>query len=134
MIWNVYDFFTTYAEVEGLSPEDLRGFEDTVSKHLRGADSDFHNGHGRESDTEISGRVRLTRCKNDDRASRTSQTSISSCDTPLSAAMFMLYGDEVVYLFSGSDEQYMKEYNAQYAIQWYMIKYAAEHGYKKYNF
>ena len=54
--------------------------------------------------------------------------------TPLSAAMFMTYGDEVIYLFSGSDEKYMREYNAQYAIQWHMIKYAAEHGYKKYNF
>lgn len=55
-------------------------------------------------------------------------------NTPLSAAMFMLYGDEVVYLFSGSDEQYMKEYNAQYAIQWHIIKYAAEHKFKRYNF
>lgn len=55
-------------------------------------------------------------------------------DIPLSAAMFMLYGDEVIYLFSGSDEQYMKEYNAQYAIQWYIIKYAAEHRFKRYNF
>ena len=55
-------------------------------------------------------------------------------NTPLSAAMFMLYGDEVVYLFSGSDEQYMKEYNAQYAIQWHIIKYAAKHGFKRYNF
>ena len=55
-------------------------------------------------------------------------------DIPLSAAMFMLYGDEVIYLFSGSDEQYMKEYNAQYAIQWYIIKYSAEHKFKRYNF
>ena len=54
--------------------------------------------------------------------------------TPLSAAMFILYGDEVVYLFSGSDEQYMKEYNAQYLIQWHMIKYAADHKFKRYNF
>lgn len=53
---------------------------------------------------------------------------------PLSAAMFILYGDEVIYLFSGSDEQYMKEYNAQYLIQWHMIKYAIEHKYKTYNF
>ncbi|MBR3172555.1 peptidoglycan bridge formation glycyltransferase FemA/FemB family protein [Candidatus Saccharibacteria bacterium] len=53
---------------------------------------------------------------------------------PMSAAMFMLYGDEVIYLFSGSDEQYMKEYNAQYLIQWHMIKYAVEHKYKRYNF
>jgi lipid II:glycine glycyltransferase (peptidoglycan interpeptide bridge formation enzyme) len=52
----------------------------------------------------------------------------------LSAAMFMLYGDEIVYLFSGSDEKYMKEYNAQYLIQWHIIKYAAEHGFKRYNF
>lgn len=52
----------------------------------------------------------------------------------LSAAMFMTYGDEVIYLFSGSDERYMREYNAQYLIQWHMIKYAAEHGFKHYNF
>ena len=53
---------------------------------------------------------------------------------PLSAAMFMLYGDEVIYLYSGSDEQYMKDYNAQYLIQWYMIKFAAKHKFKTYNF
>lgn len=53
---------------------------------------------------------------------------------PLSAAMFILYGDEIIYLFSGSDEKYMKDYNAQYLIQWHMIKHAAEHGFKRYNF
>ena len=53
---------------------------------------------------------------------------------PMSAAMFMLYGDEVVYLFSGSDEKYMKDYNAQYELQWHMIKYAAEKKFKRYNF
>ena len=57
-----------------------------------------------------------------------------SARLPLSAAMFMLYGDEVVYLFSGSDEKYMKDYNAQYELQWYMIKYAAEKKFKRYNF
>ncbi len=51
----------------------------------------------------------------------------------LSAAMFVLYGDEIIYLFSGSYEEYMK-FDAQYLIQWYMIKYAAEHAYKRYNF
>lgn len=53
---------------------------------------------------------------------------------PIAAAMFMTYGDEVIYLFSGSDEKYMKEYNAQYAIQWYMIQYALTHKFKHYNF
>lgn len=52
----------------------------------------------------------------------------------ISAGMFILYGDEVIYLFSGSDESYMKEYNAQYAIQWHMIQYAVKHKYKRYNF
>ena len=28
----------------------------------------------------------------------------------------------------------MKKYNAQYLIQWHMIKYAAEHGFRRYNF
>lgn len=65
-------------------------------------------------------------------ASDTSATH--STPIPLSVAMFMTYGDEVIYLFSGSDERYMKQYNAQYLIQWHMIKYAAEHKYKTYNF
>ena len=57
-----------------------------------------------------------------------------SSQVPVAAAMFMTYGDEVIYLFSGSDEKYMKEYNAQYAIQWYMIKYALKNKFKRYNF
>ncbi len=61
-------------------------------------------------------------------------TISSSTIVPLSVAMFMLYGDEVIYLYSGSDEQYMKDYNAQYLIQWHMIKYAAKHKFKTYNF
>lgn len=52
---------------------------------------------------------------------------------PLSAAMFMLYGDEIVYLFSGSYEEYMK-FCGQYRLQWEIIKYAADHGYRRYNF
>ena len=62
------------------------------------------------------------------------EADIEGKTTVLSAAMFMTYGDEVIYLFSGSDEKYMRDYNAQYAIQWHMIKYAAENGFKTYNF
>ena len=51
----------------------------------------------------------------------------------LSAAMFMMTGHEVIYLFSGNYDEYMK-FNAQYAIQWNMIQYANEHGFDKYNF
>ena len=52
---------------------------------------------------------------------------------PLSCAMFILYGDEVVYFCSGSYKEYM-QYYGQYIIQWEMIKYACDHNYKRYNF
>lgn len=52
---------------------------------------------------------------------------------PLSCAMFILYGDEVVYFSSGSYKEYM-QYYGQYIIQWEMIKYACENNYKRYNF
>ena len=54
------------------------GLEGRISQHLRGADSQNHNGHGRESDTEISGRVRLSRCDFDDREPSTLRNSISN--------------------------------------------------------
>ncbi len=34
MIWNVYDFFATYAEVEGLDSDELKKFEDTLTTSL----------------------------------------------------------------------------------------------------
>lgn len=52
---------------------------------------------------------------------------------PLSAAMFMLYGNEIVYLFSGSYAEYMN-FCGQYRLQWELIKYAADNGYRRYNF
>lgn len=51
----------------------------------------------------------------------------------LSASMFMLTDPEVIYLSSGNYEEYMF-YNSQYLIQWEMIKYGIEHGFKRYNF
>lgn len=52
---------------------------------------------------------------------------------PLSGAMFMLYGREIIYLFSGSYDSLMN-FCGQYRIQWEIIKYASEHGYDRYNF
>ena len=51
----------------------------------------------------------------------------------LSSAMFILYQDEIIYLHSGSYSKYMN-FNAQYLIQWYMIKYGIENNYRRYNF
>ena len=57
-LWNISRLIQSIIDEES---------EDNISKHLRGSDSHFDNGHGRESDTEISGRDRLNRCENDDR-------------------------------------------------------------------
>ncbi len=51
----------------------------------------------------------------------------------LASSMFLMYGKEVLYLFSGSYKEFMK-YNAQYLIQWEMIQYAIKNKYERYNF
>lgn len=51
----------------------------------------------------------------------------------LSGSMFMLIQPEVIYLSSGNYKEYMK-FNSQYLIQWELIKYGIENGFKKHNF
>lgn len=51
----------------------------------------------------------------------------------LAASMFMLYGDETIYLFSGSYDEYA-EFGGQYLIQWEIIKYGIANKYKRHNF
>ena len=51
----------------------------------------------------------------------------------LAVAMFMLYGDETIYLFSGSNDLY-NEYGGAYLIQWDIIKYGIENNYRRHNF
>ncbi len=51
----------------------------------------------------------------------------------LSGSMFMLIHPEVIYLSSGNYEEFMK-FNSQYLIQWELIKYGIENGFKKHNF
>lgn len=51
----------------------------------------------------------------------------------LSGSMFILIQPEVIYLASGNYEEYMK-FNSQYLIQWELIRYGIENGFKKHNF
>ncbi|MBB5182953.1 aminoacyltransferase [Catenisphaera adipataccumulans] len=51
----------------------------------------------------------------------------------MASAVFTIYDNEVVYLFSATHDQFRKYY-APYAIQWYMIRYALEHRIPRYNF
>ncbi|MBR5621433.1 peptidoglycan bridge formation glycyltransferase FemA/FemB family protein [Candidatus Saccharibacteria bacterium] len=52
---------------------------------------------------------------------------------PVAAAMFMTYGGETIYLFSGSDRNY-KKYAGPHLMQWEVIKKALEEGVSFYNF
>lgn len=55
-------------------------------------------------------------------------------DNPIMAgAMFMLYGDEMVYLFSGTRSDFMM-LKSQYLLQWHIIEFGIENGYKLHNF
>lgn len=51
----------------------------------------------------------------------------------LSCAMFILVEPEVIFLAGGNLEEYMK-YDAQYLLQWEMIKYGIKNKFKKHNF
>lgn len=51
----------------------------------------------------------------------------------MASSMFIIYPNEVVYLYSGSFDEFMK-YNPQYLIQWEIIKYTIKNNIPKYNF
>ena len=51
----------------------------------------------------------------------------------IAAGLYLSYGDQVVYLFGGSYKEFMS-YGAQYLMQYEMIKFAKDNGYKKLNF
>lgn len=50
----------------------------------------------------------------------------------LAAGLFFTYGNEILCLFSGVYDEYMK-FAAPYAMHWYMMKYGMQHGKKRYN-
>lgn len=51
----------------------------------------------------------------------------------LCSGMFMLGQDEIIHLFGGNDSRYLK-LDAQYVLQWEMIRKARDEGYSRYNF
>ena len=53
--------------------------------------------------------------------------------TPVAAAMFIYYDNEVVYLYSGADPAY-NHVAGSYALQWQMINFALENHIPRYNF
>jgi len=50
-----------------------------------------------------------------------------------SSGVFITYGDEVLYIFGGNREEFM-HFGCPHFVQWEMIRYAKENGFKRYNF
>lgn len=51
----------------------------------------------------------------------------------LGTILFLIYGNEVLSLFGGTDDNLM-QFQSAYTVHYAGIKYAIDHGYKKYNF
>lgn len=51
----------------------------------------------------------------------------------LSGSMFIIIQPEIIYLSSGNYLEFIK-FDSQYLLQWMMIQYGIEHGFKKHNF
>ena len=51
----------------------------------------------------------------------------------ISAGVFLLYGDELIYLFGGNKKEYL-HLGSSYFMQWTMIQYGIENQFQKYNF
>lgn len=54
-------------------------------------------------------------------------------DQPIAAGIGFGYGDEIWYMYAGSDREYAKLYGP-YAVQWEMIKWGLQAGKKEYDF
>lgn len=52
---------------------------------------------------------------------------------PMATSFFIISNDECIYLYSAAYDTF-KKYNAPYAIQWHMLRYALHHGIRRYNF
>ncbi|MBQ3352816.1 peptidoglycan bridge formation glycyltransferase FemA/FemB family protein [Candidatus Saccharibacteria bacterium] len=115
----MYDLFAKKGEVKFIVAE-ISEMESEESKGV-------HSRHFATNEEQVSEGSPVT-------TGRAERVENESLLTPIAVAMFITYGDEVIYLFSGSDAKYMKEYNAQYAIQWHMIQYALKNKFKRYNF
>ena len=133
---NMYDLFSKKKEIKYLVTRlDLNRYisllneeiKENIKKKEALSDSRCNDGKRKNFDETISSLK-----KKIDIAKQQKKEKNSSIIT-LAGSMFIMIDPEIVYLSSGNYEEYLM-YNSQYLIQWEMIKYAIEHGYKRYNF
>lgn len=104
--------------------EDKKAAEDKLSKL---SDAKYNEGQKKNLENEIASYEK--RIKEAGAIRKEKNTDVIT----LSGSMFMIIQPEIIYLSSGNYEEFMK-FNSQYLLQWMMIQYGIEHGFKKHNF
>ena len=103
MIWNVYDFFTTYAEVEGLDSEDFSG--NTLSRSI------FSNGENTERVSPVTLAPWDANCRRQTGANERSEKDVS-LENPLDSWIISR-----LYELRNEITAGMQEYNLPKALQ-----------------
>ena len=104
--------------------QDKKSAEDKLSKL---SDAKYNDGQRKNLENEIVSYEKRIKEAEDIRKEKNTDV------ITLSGSMFMIIEPEVIYLSSGNYEEFMK-FNSQYLLQWMMIQYGIEHGFKKHNF
>ena len=104
--------------------EDKKSAEDKLSKL---SDAKYNEGQKKNLENEIASYEKRIKEAEDIRKEKNTDV------ITLSGSMFMIIQPEIIYLSSGNYEEFMK-FNSQYLLQWMMIQYGIEHGFKKHNF
>ena len=104
--------------------EDKKLAEDKLSKL---SDAKYNEGQKKNLENEITSYEKRIKEAEDIRIAKNTDV------ITLSGSMFMIIQPEIIYLSSGNYEEFMK-FNSQYLLQWMMIQYGIEHGFKKHNF
>ena len=104
--------------------EDKKAAEDKLSKL---SDAKYNEGQKKNLENEIASYEKRIKEAEDIRKEKNTDV------ITLSGSMFIIIQPEIIYLSSGNYEEFMK-FNSQYLLQWMMIQYGIEHGFKKHNF
>ena len=132
----MYELFHDKGEVKYYVTElDLVKYKEKLEEEKKNAteklsslsDAKYNDGQRKNLENEIASYEKRIKEAEDIRKEKNTDV------ITLSGSMFMIIQPEIIYLSSGNYEEFMK-FNSQYLLQWMMIQYGIEHGFKKHNF
>ena len=132
----MYELFHDKGEVKYYVTElDLVKYKEKLEEEKKSAedklsslsDAKYNDGQRKNLENEIASYEKRIKEAEDIRKEKNTDV------ITLSGSMFMIIEPEIIYLSSGNYEEFMR-FNSQYLLQWMMIQYGIEHGFKKHNF